>query len=168
MIFGCGLSRTGNKSLGRALSVLGYRTVKYPKVIEELGSLYDAAVDITVIAWMDELDAKFPDAKWVLTLRDVDEWIAGCDRWFARRIDTFPDFKQTYLRHYRQVVYGAEDFDPQVWRDAYHRHIDRVLQHFQDRPEQLLKINICEGEGWDVLCPFLGHDIPDQPFPSIQ
>ena len=37
MIFGCGLSRTGNKSLGNALKVLGYKSVKYPKLIGELG-----------------------------------------------------------------------------------------------------------------------------------
>ena len=28
-------------------------------------------------------------------------------------------------------------------------------------------MNICEGDGWEMLCPFLGTDIPDVPFPKL-
>jgi hypothetical protein len=170
MIFGCGLSRTGNKSLGQALKLLGYRPVKYPKSIDELGDTPDtcnAAVDITVIAWLDELETRFPDAKWILTVRDVDEWLDACDRWFARPIDQFPDYKQAYLRHYRQMVYGADTFDRVIWREAYHRHMDRMKVRFGDRPDQFLVMNICGGDTWDVLCQFLNIPIPDLDFPSI-
>lgn len=131
MIFGCGLSRTGNKSLGDALKILGYNPVKYPKCVDDLGSLYNAAVDITVVAWLDELDVKFPDAKWILTVRDMESWLKSCERWFARSLDSFPEYKQSYLRHYRKVVYGSDTFDRQVWGSAYDRHIDRVVNKFK-------------------------------------
>ena len=28
-------------------------------------------------------------------------------------------------------------------------------------------MNICDGDGWEVLCPFLGKDIPNVPFPKL-
>ncbi|HBE19862.1 MAG TPA: hypothetical protein DEG17_25400 [Cyanobacteria bacterium UBA11149] len=167
MIFGCGLSRTGNKSLGNALKVLGYNPVKYPKSIEELGVIYDAAVDITVIAWLDELDRKFPDAKWILTIRDMDSWLASCARWFGRSLEDCTPYKQSYLRHYRQIVYGTESFDPLLWQEVYHHHIDRINTKFEGCSDRLLVMDICQGESWEKLCHFLDKPIPDTPFPSI-
>ena len=167
MIFGCGLSRTGNKSLGNALKVLGYKPVKYPKSIEELGVIYDAAVDITVIAWLDELDRKFPDAKWILTVRDMDSWLQSCERWFGRSLEDFTPYKQSYLRHYRQLVYGTESFDPILWQEVYHQHINRIKTKFEGRADQLLVMDICQGESWEKLCTFLNKPLPDTLFPSI-
>lgn len=167
LVFGCGLSRTGNKSLGDALKTLGYNPIKYPKSIDDLGSTYNAAVDITVIAWLDELDARFPDAKWILTIRDMESWLKSCDRWFGRSLDVYPQYKQDYLRHYRRVVYGSEKFDRNLWCSVYHQHIDRVKNKFSQRQNQLLIMNICEGENWDNLCDFLGMPVPKLSFPSI-
>ncbi len=167
MIFGCGLSRTGNKSLGNALKTLGYNPVKYPKSIDNLGTVYDAAVDITVIAWLDQLDLKFPDAKWILTIRDMDSWLKSCERWFGRSLDDCSPTKQAYLNHFRRIVYGTETFDPVVWQEVYHRHMERILAKFSERENQLLVINICQGESWDKLCSFLEKPIPEAVFPSI-
>lgn len=33
--------------------------------------------------------------------------------------------------------------------------------------DKLLVIKLEEGLGWDKLCPFLGHDIPDVPYPRV-
>ncbi|WP_017305649.1 sulfotransferase [Spirulina subsalsa] len=43
-----------------------------------------------------------------------------------------------------------------------------TLDYFCDRPDSLLVLNIGAGEGWDKLCPFLGLDPLDQPFPYIK
>jgi Sulfotransferase domain len=167
IIFGCGLSRTGNKSLGDALRVLGYKPVKYPKSIEELGSIYDAAVDITVIAWIDELEARFPDAKWIFTQRDIDSWLKSCDRWFGRSLADCSEHKKSYLMHFRRAVYGQETFDPQIWRNVYQQHEQRMLERFKNRPEQFMVMNICGGDSWDKLCNFIGKPAPNASFPSI-
>lgn len=167
MIFGCGLSRTGNKSLGDALRVLGYKSVKYPKSIDDLVSEYNAAVDITVVAWLDELDVRFPDAKWILTIRDIESWLKSCERWFGRSLDEYPEYKQDYLRHYRLMVYGSDTFDAKLWQSVYHQHIERVANKFKDRSGQLLVMNICQGESWEKLCTFIGKEVPNAPFPSI-
>jgi Sulfotransferase domain len=46
--------------------------------------------------------------------------------------------------------------------DLHHRN---VMEHFKNRPEDLLILKICEGESWETLCPFLGQPILNQPFP---
>jgi hypothetical protein len=40
-----------------------------------------------------------------------------------------------------------------------------VHDYFRERPDDLLVLNICAGEGWERLCPFLGQDVPGIPFP---
>jgi hypothetical protein len=40
-----------------------------------------------------------------------------------------------------------------------------VKEYFRDRPDDLLVMNICAGEGWEKLCPFLGLAIPKVKFP---
>lgn len=167
MIFGCGLSRTGNKSLGDALRIIGYNPIKYPKSINDLGTVYDAAVDITVVAWLDELNVKFPEARWILTTRDLESWLKSCDRWFSRSLDQYSQHKQAYLRYYRTLVYGTETFDPEVWQAVYRQHLERIMTKFQGRESQLLIINICKGDSWDELCSFLDKLIPDAAFPRI-
>ena len=36
----------------------------------------------------------------------------------------------------------------------------------KNRPNDLLVMNICDGEGWEVLCPFLNKPIPNVIFPK--
>ncbi|NEN88671.1 MAG: hypothetical protein F6K48_06950 [Okeania sp. SIO3H1] len=167
MVFGCGLSRTGNKSLGRALKILGYNQIKYPESIDELGTVYDAAVDITVIAWLDKLDTKFPDAKWILTVREMEQWLKSCENWFNRSLDNYSPEKQLYMLEIRRQVYGTEQFSREIWQDIYQRNFNRVVTKFSGGEDRLLIFNICQGESWSKLCNFLGKTIPDTPFPSI-
>jgi hypothetical protein len=45
--------------------------------------------------------------------------------------------------------------------------MERILAKFSERENQLLVINICQGESWDKLCSFLEKPIPEAVFPSI-
>ena len=47
-----------------------------------------------------------------------------------------------------------------------HYKYDRIKEYFVDRPDDLLVIQICDGEGWQKLCPFLGEKIPEESFPA--
>jgi hypothetical protein len=41
------------------------------------------------------------------------------------------------------------------------------VDHFRDRPEDLLILDICGGEeGWKELCSFLDAPLPHVPFPK--
>ena len=51
--------------------------------------------------------------------------------------------------------------------ERYERHNSEVRAYFADRPEDLLVMDITAGDGWDVLCPFLGVEAPADEFPMM-
>ena len=67
----------------------------------------------------------------------------------------------------RRWIYGVGQprGNEQVFRDRYERHNADVREHFRDRTDQLIEIDITRGEGWEKLCPFLSMPIPGTPFP---
>jgi len=170
-VFGIGLSKTGTSSLSLALERLGYECNDFPIEMLRLrkdslsfrvseAAAYQALVDIPVSAFFRELDEAYPGSKFVLTIRDQDGWLRSCARHFlegrswGRKIDLL-----------NERVYGSTSFDPVRFEDAYARHVRAVKEHFSDRPNDLLVLDIVGGEGWAELCPFLGIEIPPDPFP---
>ena len=94
-VFGVGFHRTGTSSLGAALRELGY-VVTGPKWLDEpdlRGRVVDLALAATdeFDAFEDnpwpvlyrELDRHCPGSKFVLTVRDTDEWLASVVRQFG-------------------------------------------------------------------------------------
>lgn len=167
-LFGIGLSRTGTTSLADALNALGYRVSHYTwphQAVQEWGlrRLYfakDGGTDITVSAIFPRLDRLFPDSRFIYTERDVEPWLASVERHFARRGEVPPIERQLRIK-----MYGTDRFDRARLEQAYHAHHDRVLTYFEDRPGSLLRLRICDGEGWERLCPFVGRQRPGIPFP---
>ena len=69
----------------------------------------------------------------------------------------------------RRWIYGENAGCPEGNEDTYikryERHNREVLEYFSDRPGDLLVMDIPADAGWEKLCAFLGHDVPDKPFP---
>jgi hypothetical protein len=63
------------------------------------------------------------------------------------------------------TLFGAATFDRDRYAAAYEAHSADVLDHFRGREADLLVMDICAGEGWEKLCPFLDRPVPDAPFP---
>ena len=83
-IFGIGLSKTGGTSLAKALIILGYRA-RRARTMKEIRS-HDASTD-SVVAWRYEiLDSRFPDSKFILTVREIESWLESCRKHFARTL----------------------------------------------------------------------------------
>ncbi|MEA2600151.1 MAG: hypothetical protein QOF89_1143 [Acidobacteriota bacterium] len=178
-VFGLGLSKTGTSSLGEALNVLGIRTVHYPSdestfeclrnghyrlpILEE----YQGAVDIPVAPFYAQLDAEYPGSRFVLTVRDPQAWLRSVELHWELMMDwwhRYPDFKR-FQEFISACVYGSIGFSPDRFLHVYEAHRQNVERYFRDRPGDLLVLDICGGEGWEKLCPFLGADVPDTPFP---
>jgi hypothetical protein len=178
-VFGLGLSKTGTSSLAEALNALGIRTIHYPAgdstfeclrngryrlpILEE----YQGAVDIPVAPFYAQLDAEYPGSRFVLTVRDPESWLRSVELHWELMMDwwhRYPDF-QRFQEFISARVYGAVEFDRDRFLQAYETHRRDVERYFKDRPEDLLVLDICGGEGWEALCPFLGLEIPDLPFP---
>lgn len=177
-VFGIGLSRTGTTSLTAALTILGFRTIHYPQdaITErelrarpppdsplQLSVLrrHDAMTDTPTALCFRQLDLGYPGSRFVLTLRDEEMWLRSCERHYAK--STRP---RGYLAWVREQVYGTAVFDPDQLLRAHRAHLAAVREYFVGRTD-LLELNICGGQGWSELCPFLGRSLPTNPFPRL-
>lgn len=171
-VFGIGLSKTGTTTLDGAFTLLGLRSVHYPfperMVAGDLAFLdnLDAATDISITAYYRELDRRFPGSRFVMTTRPLEPWLASVERHFAAR-DPKKYLGDSPAGIIRERCYGRRQFDRAAFIDAFHRHHAQVRDYFRPRPGDLLEMSICNGEGWSVLCPFLGLPTPHVDFPHL-
>ena len=135
---------------------------------------FKASVDFPSSTYYRELLEHFPDAKVILTTRDVDKWYASTAAtiypltqlmppWLVRRVPR--------IRKLNDVVIGTiwdglfqgrfedEAFTKQIFTD-YEAEVKRQVP-----ADQLLVFNVAEG--WEPLCAFLGCTVPDKPFPHL-
>ena len=170
-VFGIGFHKTGTKSLAAALRQLGYRvtgpngahspTIRddYLELALRVAEQYDAFQDNPWPLVYREMDARFPGSKFILTVRPMAEWIGSAVRYFGANVTPM-----------RELIYGAGSplGHEEHYCSVHQRHIDDVLRYFSRRPNDLLVMRVTEGDGWDVLCPFLGRPAPDTAFPHAR
>jgi hypothetical protein len=167
-VFGIGFHKTGTTSLAAALNVLGYRVtgpnwVDEPRIAELVHELafdlvpqYDAFQDNPWPLLYRELDERYPGSKFVLTVRDPQEWMTSAKRHFGAA--------ETSMRRWiygHGSPLGHED----VYLARYKAHYTEVFDYFRVREQDLLVMDIANGDGWDTLCPFLDFRAPRSPFP---
>jgi 3'-phosphoadenosine 5'-phosphosulfate (PAPS) 3'-phosphatase len=173
-IFGIGLSKTGTTSLARALEILGYKTRDYLGVTRyssgDLSSIdldeieaNDAFTDTPVPSFYRELDARYPDSKFILTVRDTDGWLQSCKKQFTLKLSEKLDKASNQLF---MDLYGCTVYDENKFRQGYADFTSGVHQHFKNRSQDLLVMDIAANDGWEKLCTFLKVPIPDIPFPK--
>ena len=174
-VFCIGLNKTGTTSLHEALIVLGYRSLHWggpdtPRSVRRaflegvplltyLGD-FDAVSDIqSLVLMFDRLDAEYPGSRFIYTKRDLDGWLRSRTHHVERNIASHAkgEYSGTFLT-----------VDLERWTELFVEHEARVLAHFADRPHDLLVMDIPAGDGYDVLCPFLGLPVPLEPFPWRQ
>jgi hypothetical protein len=160
-VFGIGVSKTGTTSLTVALRVLGYEVIHYPRLdrLETLLSFADAATDTSIACCFRELDVRYPESRFILTVRDERTWLTPAARELSR------DVSEPWQREVRRRLYGSETWDPPTFAKGVAAHNAEVLAYFTERPRDLLVFNIFEGESWPHLCRFLGKELPDLAFP---
>jgi len=173
-VFCIGLSKTGTTSLTAALKTLGYRAKHFPiRMIRyhdgvlsfdrSIAARYDALSDLPIARFYRELDRAFPGSKFILTVRQIDDWLDSCRRhvWPGQLIRA-----DTWFNRLHRDMYDAIDYDEQRFRNAYIRHVDDVHTYFEGREDDLLEFNVADGDSWPTLCTFLGKKRPDEPFPK--
>jgi hypothetical protein len=173
-VVGIGLGRTGTRSLAFALEALGYKTKHCPGFhLDENNNLIinqndvsenQAATDETTIPIYKEIDAQYPGSKFILTIRDMDSWYRSIEN-NGNALQHIRD-KNPAVAVLHKTLYGSAVRNIRLYTEAHQNHIASVKEYFSNRPNDLLIMNICSGEGWETLCPFLGKDIPDTPFPK--
>jgi hypothetical protein len=187
-VFGIGLGRTGTKSLTSALYHLGINVVHYPDDVityQELSAgnynfsvlkTMDGITDVTVSMFYPHLDQLFPGSKFILTVRDKDTWLKSLEtHWRAYPCfdDSLPDTPENRVHlAVRQLlcvtIFGCYTFSRDRASYVYDLHYKNVIDYFANRPNDLLILDICAGQGWEQLCSFLDQEIPSIPFPKIE
>ena len=107
-------------------------------------------------------DEKFPDAKFVLFERNVDDWLRSIEglwkfntkdgnEWY--RLDE--NNPNTTIN---TLLYGSPKFDSKTWKNFYNQRLMYAKEYFKDRPEKLLVLNLYEDNDVKAtkLCNFLG------------
>ncbi|MCI0413759.1 hypothetical protein L0222_13280 [bacterium] len=177
-VFGIGLSKTGTASLGRALNLLRVKTIHCPSDNATLSELksgnyklsilnrFQGVVDTPVVPFYPQLDQEFPGSKFILTIREIDSWIESM-RHHLSFVSRWSNGSLPFFAFIDACVYGTLQFHEGRLRYVYERHLGNVTDYFSDRPSDLLILNICGGEGWEKLCPFLGLPAPSKRFPKL-
>jgi Sulfotransferase domain len=179
-VFGLGLSKTGTSSLGEALNQLDIKTIHYPfddstyealrngrydlAILEET---YRGIVDIPAAPYYAQWDRQYPGSKFILTVRERQAWVQSAEKHWELMMqwwDGFPEFRR-FQEFISAAVYGTVGFNAERFLYAHDTHVKNVLDYFKHRPQDLLVMDVCAGEGWEKLCPFLGLPEPRSPFP---
>lgn len=166
-VFGIGLSKTGTTSLTKALRILGYDAIQ----AQTLGDIltHEASTDTPVAARFQELDRMHSNSKFIMTMRDKWEWLKSCEHHFGDGNDLLRYKKEVAIEYAfcRGKLYGSLEFDEEAWLMAYSRHLSLVFDHFANRSNDIIWMDITHGDGWQMLCHFLDKPIPQQAFPHL-
>lgn len=169
-VFCIGMFKTGTTSMGRAFDMLGYNTLHgpwwdegmivddwyktpekwddYDDLIRAKAEKYDAFEDYPWMFCYKKCDVWFPGSKFILLERDADK-VAESD-----------------LNMWRANGVKPEDMLPkQAFIDRYQKQFDGAVEYFKERPDDLLIMNLSNGDGFEKMCEFLGKNKPVLPFP---
>jgi hypothetical protein len=168
-VFCIGFQKTGTSSMGRALTALGFQVrnavalgepVINDENIREIAFAevpkFNAFQDNPWPILYRELDEMCPDSRFILTIRNEETWLRSVLRHFGEEAHPM-----------QQWVYGVgyPKGNEQIFLDRYRKHNAEVLEYFADRPDDLLVINIEDGDHWQPICDFLSLPMPDEGFP---
>lgn len=156
-IYGIGMGKTGTTTLVEALEILGFTPGYHGPNLRRIIKSRCAA-DNVVAANYRLLASRFPNAKFILTLRKKDAWLASREK-HKKRYPLSPGYSAA-----RISLYGKNDPQEADEWPAYERHTEAVRRFFKGE-NRLLEMDICGGDGWETLCPWLGVPVPDVTFP---
>ena len=128
----------------------------------------------------EAVDKGFPGSKFILTVRDsAQQWYESLISFNTKivnkgRLPTADDLKafddryKGYLWEVAQANYGIDEtslYDRTIYMAHYENHNRQVVDHFKDRPLDLLVLNVAEANAMSVLCAFLGVEDDGGPMP---
>lgn len=170
-VFGIGFHKTGTSSLATALDLLGYRVTgpnkvddpeigtRYVDIAREVSPDFDAFQDNPWPLVFREMDEMWPSAKFILTTRTTEKWLASQVNHFGTKTTAM-----------RTAIYGPGAGCPvgneARYVEVFEAHNRAVRAHFAQRPQDLLDFDLTQTPDWKILCDFLGEPVPaDVPFP---
>lgn len=191
-VIGSGFGRTGTKSLKLALEALGFgpchhmaevrnnrtqidlwlqaargETVDWDRVFAG----YRACVDWPAARFWRELCSRYPAARVIHTVRDVDQWVESMHQTIyprlrdSKHLDT-PEERDRLVMSYELIMkqtFQDRLGDREYAADVFRAHTREVCDAIP--AERLLVYDV--RQGWEPLCEFLGVPVPQTPFPRV-
>ena len=187
-VIGAGVGRTGTNSLRLALNQLGFGPcyhmielvsnvpVNVPLWLaaldghadwETIFKGYASAVDWPVAGFFRELNAAYPQAKFILTVRSAESWAESFSETIYK-LQAGGDQAPPAMKPWFDMANGVVSktgfpfgLDPAGLAKAFNAHTEAVKAAIPS--DRLL---ICEvKDGWGPLCKFLGVPEPAEAFP---
>lgn len=189
-LIGAGFGRTGTLSLKAALETLGFGPCHHMLEVfmnqkqapvfsaaargekvdwNALLGTYKSLVDWPGAYFWQELAARYPDAKVLLSHRDPEKWYSSFADTIVKVMNVEPPegtpaetvgvMKMASLIVRNKTFSGNLDKDHAI--AVYKAHNETVKRTIP--PERLLVFDV--REGWDPLCQFLGVPVPATDFP---
>lgn len=161
------------RNLTYCLEISTYVSFPNPCLGYSIQSSIKAVSDVPCALFVDELTKAYPDAKVVLTNRDVDKWMASMHRtvWKVMLWRSWPvlaRFDYTIARPWYDFVKLAfkcfcdEDFNATA-RQRYLEHCD----HVRDVVPAGNLLEFRAEDGWGPLCAFLEQPVPESEYPNV-
>jgi hypothetical protein len=160
-IIGIGLNKTGTKTLKAYLLRMGFKHHSYDLDLfnhyrkNNFSHIFDVMEDMESFEdwpWplmYKEIDRKFPDAKFILTIRKSPKiWYRSLCKMAVR---------MGPLSKFEKYIYGFSmpHGKKKEHIDFYKKHNEEVREYFKDRPEKLLELRFGEGNEAKKLANFL-------------
>ena len=207
-IFGIGLNKTGTTTLNRCFTILGLGPIA-PGGSEKIKKCtsyilkyhqYDLALRIAVQyrcfedrpwnLWemYQKADQRFPGSKFILTVRDPENWWRSVERWltcskpamlkkycYQFRINCPLTTKTDFMEIQRLACHQRNETVIEVMKKIvsplkedmiaeYEKYNREVIEYFSGK-ERLLVVNFEKDCGWEPLCSFLNVPVPNIPLP---
>jgi hypothetical protein len=132
---------------------------------------YRATVDWPSAYFWRELAEAYPQAKVILSTRDVEAWYESFGNTILKLVGAMDKIAVPHIRATVEMggaLVGAKVFDgraddPEHAKAVFRAHAEKVRQTIA--PDRLLVFDV--REGWEPLCTFLDVPVPDTPFPRL-
>lgn len=187
-VIGAGVGRTGTYSLKLALNQLGLGPCHHMEEVlfnmpaqlplwqaaaagnADWKAIYDgysSAVDWPTAGFYRELHAEFPSAKFILTHRSPESWVASFSATIYKLVsepEAVPEQMRPWLEMATAVIEKTGfplGLDADGLAAAFQAHTEAVTSAIPESQLLLFQVK----DGWAPLCAFLGVPAPDEPFP---
>ena len=189
-IFGIGANKTATTSLKSALIKFGFNphsdwgtgshlikflmNENYEPIIshsKKFSSFQDAPYSYMMDKDINVLRSEFPNAKFILTNRDPEQWYQSILSWNTEVVPLSNQVYKPYVRAFKMDP--NRNMDKQSFLDQKEIMIDAFIERNENiktlfsNDKNFLEINIPElNNPWEPLCEFLNIEIPSEKFPA--
>lgn len=187
-IIGAGFGRTGTYSLKAALERLDFGPCHHMSEViddsdqirlwsdvaagrpdfERIFSGFRSAVDFPVSAYWQDVLARTPGAKVILSDRDPEDWYGSFSQTILPLVldkAAWPENRRAWFEMLDEVIVGKAlggRTDREGILAAYRANAD-AARMFEAEGRALV---FRSRDGWAPLCTFLGVEVPDEPYPT--